>query len=212
MFSNVRSYDLMGGLYDGILGACGGDLRTKAAEALALREGERLLIVGVGSGLELAALPRNTLGVGVDLSERMLDRARRRRAEHGMRGLDLRVMDARSLDFPDGSFDAVYLPLIATVVEDGSRVLAEAARVAAGGGRIVVADRFWPEERSRPLPARAAGWILGHFAMRFDHCFSEIHAGAGSLEVESYERVSPGSFFHLATLRKPEHGEPDSVS
>lgn len=203
LFSNVRSYDLMGGLYGGILGFCGGDLRARAAESLALRGDERMLIVGVGSGLELAALPRNTRGVGVDLSDRMLERARRRRAELGMRRLELRVMDARTLDFPDGSFDAVYLPLIATVVEDGARILAEAARVAAGGGRIVVADRFWSEERTRPIPARAASWVLGHFAMRFDRRFSEIHAGADFLEIEDYERVAPSSFFHLVTLRKP---------
>lgn len=203
LFSNVRAYDLMGGLYDGILGSCGGGLRARAAEALALRGDERLLIVGVGSGLELAALPRNTRGVGVDLSGRMLERARRRRAQLGMKNLDLRLMDARTLDFPDESFDAIYLPLIVTVVEDGARVLSEAARVAAGGGRIVVADRFWPEERTRPRPARAASWVLGHFAMRFDRRFSEIHAGADFLEIEDYERVAPGSFFHLATLRKP---------
>lgn len=122
-----------------------------------------------------------------------------------MRDLDLRVMDARTLDFPDESFDAVYLPLILTVVEDGARVLAEAARVAAPGVRIVVADRFWPEGRSRPAVIRAASWILGHFATRFDHRLSEIRSGAPSLEIEDYKRVAPGAFFHLVTLRKPDH-------
>jgi hypothetical protein len=55
----------------------------------------------------------------MDLSAGMLDRAHRRRAELGMHNLDLRVMDARRLDFPDESFEAVYLPLILTVLEDG---------------------------------------------------------------------------------------------
>ena len=65
-----------------------------------------------------------------------------------MSDIDLRMMDARTPDFPDDSFDAVYLPLILTGVE--------AARVAGPGGRLVVADRFWPEWRSRPPVARAA--------------------------------------------------------
>lgn len=202
LFSNIRVYDHIGGLYDATLGFWSREVRKRAAEALALGRDERLLITGVGTGMELEYLPAWVRGVGVDLSEGMLEYARRRRAELGMHGLELRVMDARGLDLPDESFEAVYAPLIVTVVEDGSRVLAEAARVVKPGGRVVVADRFWPEDTTRPLPARAASSALGHFAMRFDHRFSEIHAGAPSLEVEDYERVGPGSFFHLVTLRK----------
>ena len=144
----------------------------------------------------------------MDLSAGMLEGARRRRAELGMRDMELRVMDVRTLHFPDDSFDAVYLPLILTVVEDGGRVFAEAARVAAPGGRLVVADRFWPEGRSRPAVVRAASWVLGHFAMRFDRRLSEIRSGTPSLEIEDYKRVAPGAFFHLVTLRKPDHRKP----
>ncbi len=204
LFSNTRIYDRVGGIYDAALGFWSREVRKQAAGALDLREGERLLIIGVGTGMELEHLPAWVRGVGVDLSAGMLQRAHRRRTELGMYNLDLRVMDARTLDyFPDESFDAVYLPLILTVVEDGARVLAEAARVAAPGGRIVVADRFWPEGRSRPPSARATSWILGHFAMRFDRRLSEIRSGAPSLKIEDYRRVPPAAFFHLVTLRKP---------
>ena len=203
IFSNLRVYDHVGGLYDATLGFWSRKVRKRAADALALREGERLLIIGVGTGMELEHLPSGIQGTGVDLSAGMLQRARRRRAEFGMRSLDLRVMDARALDFPDASFEVIYLPLIVTVVEDGAQVLAEAARVVKPGGRLVVADRFWPEERFRPLIARATAWILGHFAMRFDLRFSEIHAGASHLKIEDYSRVGPGAFFHLVTLLDP---------
>ena len=206
IFSNLRVYDRIGGLYDATLGFWSREVRREAAGVLDLREDTRLLIVGVGTGMELEYLPAWVRGAGVDLSAGMLQRARRRREERGMDGLELRKMDARALDFPDEAFDVVYLPLILTVVEDGARVLAEAARVAAPGGRLVVADRFWPEDRPRPVPARAVSWALGHFAMRFDHRFSEIHAGAPSLEIEHYTRVGPGAFFHLVALHKP--GDP----
>lgn len=202
LFSNIRVYEKIGGLYDTTLGFWSREVRGQAAEALDLRENERLLIVGVGTGMELGYLPRMVRGVGVDLSAGMLRRARRRRAEYGMQNLELRVMDARALEYPDESFDAVYLPLILTVVEDGARVLSEAARVTAPGGRLVIADRFWPEDRRRPAVARAASWALGHFAMRFDHRLSEILAGVPSLEIEDHRRVAPGGFFHLVTLRK----------
>jgi phosphatidylethanolamine/phosphatidyl-N-methylethanolamine N-methyltransferase len=204
LFSNTRIYGRVGGLYDAALGFWSREVRRQAAGALDLSEGGRLLIVGVGTGMELEHLPAWVRGAGVDLSAGMLARARRRRAEFGMQDLDLRVMDAQALDYPDESFDAVYLPLILTVVEDGARAFAEAERVAAPGGRLVVADRFWPEERSRPAAARAASWILGHFAMRFDRRLSEIRSGAPSLEMEAHRRVAPGGFFHLVTFRKPE--------
>jgi phosphatidylethanolamine/phosphatidyl-N-methylethanolamine N-methyltransferase len=204
LFSNIKIYDRVGGLYDASLGFWSREIRRKAAGALDLRENERLLIVGVGTGMELEHLPAWVRGVGVDLSPGMLERAQRRRAEFGMHDLDLRVMDARKLGFPDESFDAVYLPLILTVVEEGARVFAEAARVARPGGRLVVADRFWLEGRSRPTVVCAASWILGHFAMRFDRRLSEIRSGAPSLEIEDYKRVAPGAFFHLVRFRKPE--------
>ena len=157
LFSNTRIYERIGGLYDASLGFWSREVRRQGARALDLREDERLLIVGVGTGMELEHLPAWVRGVGVDLSAGMLERAHRRRAELGMRGMELRVMDARTLDFPDESFDAVYLPLVLTVVEDGARVFAEAARVAAPGGRLVVADRFWPEGRSCPPVIRRKG-------------------------------------------------------
>ncbi len=209
LFSNVRVYERVGGLYDATLGFWSREVRRQAADTLDLREDERLLIVGVGTGMELEHLPAWVRGAGVDLSAGMLERANRRRTALGMRDLDLRVMDARALDFPDGGFEAVYLPLVLTVVEDGARVLAEAARVTAPGGRLVIADRFWPEGRPRPAAVRAVSRALGHVAMRFDIRLSEILAGAPSLEVEDHRRVVPRAFFHLVTLRKPDPSKPD---
>ncbi len=207
LFSNIRVYDHIGGLYDTTLGFWSREVRRQAAETLDLDRDERLLIVGIGTGMELSYLPAWVRGLGVDLSAGMLEGARRRRSELGMHDLELWEMDATALDLPDESFDAVYLPLIVTVVPDGSRVLAEATRVTRPGGRLVIADRFWPEDKPRPTLARAASAALGHVAMRFDHRFSEIHTGAPQLRIEDYKRVAPGDFFHLITLRKPGSGD-----
>lgn len=64
---------------------------------------------------------------GVGLSDGMLESARLRLAGFAMNHLDLRMMDARTLDFPGASFKVVYLFLILIVVAEGARVLAEAA-------------------------------------------------------------------------------------
>ncbi len=185
MPSNTYYYNRVGALYAAIIGPVSGGFRDRAAGSLGLPPDGRLLIVGVGSGLDLAHFPPETRGVGVDLSDGMLRRAKRRRAERGMRAFELRRMDAQALAFPDASFDAVYLPLIVTVADDRARVLAEAARVAKPGARVVILDKLWPEEKGRPTLVSSLSALTGRVATHIDRRFYEIHAGAPHLEVLS---------------------------
>ncbi|MDP9455338.1 MAG: hypothetical protein CYG60_11825 [Actinobacteria bacterium] len=201
--SNLRVYDRVGPLYDAVIGPVSRRARDRAVASLRLAPDETLLLVGVGSGLDLPHLPRGVRGLGVDLSDGMLQRARARKEQLGMPNFELREMDAQDLALPDASFDAVYLPLIVTVAPDGPRVLAEAARVAKPGARLVVVDKFWPEERPRSAPVRLASRFLGALATHVDRRFSEIHAGAPHLEVVGDEHLALGGFFRLVTLRKP---------
>ncbi|MDP9425546.1 MAG: class I SAM-dependent methyltransferase [Actinomycetota bacterium] len=138
-------------------------------------------------------MPRGPRGLGVDLSDGMLRRARARKAELGMPNFELRKMDAQDLDLPDESFDAVYLPLIVTVAPDGPRVLAEAACVAKPGACLVVVDKFWPEGRPRPAPLRLASRVLGSLATHVDRRFSEMHAGAPHLSTSNLTLKLDGS-------------------
>ena len=201
--SNLRVYDRVGPLYDAVIGPVSRRARERTVGALVLPPDGKLLVVGVGSGLDLPHLSRGVRGIGVDLSDGMLRRARARRAEIGMPNFELRKMDAQALDLPDASFDAVYLPLIVTVASDGPRVLAEAARVAKPGARLVVVDKFWPEGRDRPAPVRLVSRVLGGLATHIDRRFSEILAGAPHLEIVGDEHLALGGFFRLVTLRKP---------
>jgi ubiquinone/menaquinone biosynthesis C-methylase UbiE len=171
--------------------------------ALGVPPGSKLLVIGVGSGLDLPHLPPDARGLGVDFSVGMLRRAARRRASLGMTGFELKKMDAQALDLPDGSFDAVYLPLIVTVAPDGARVLAEAARVARPGARVVVLDRFWPEGRTTPASVRLASGLLARAAMRPDLRFSAVHAGAPNLSVLGDAGGASGGFLRSVTLGKP---------
>ena len=114
-----------------------------AAAAAINRLGGRVLDVGVGTGLELPMFERHVRIVGVDLSEPMLDIARRRVAEKGLANVeDLRVMDAMNLEYPDAAFDAVVAPYLVTVVPDPRRTLEEMARVTRPGGEIVIVNHI----------------------------------------------------------------------
>ena len=201
--SSLPFYNRMGPLYDAIIGPVSSRARERAIDSLGLKPDGNLLLVGAGSGLDLPHLPRDTRGIGVDLSGGMLRRARARRAGIGMPNFELREMDAQDLKLPDATFDAVLLPLLVSVAPDGPRALGEAARVARPGARVVVLDHFWPEERPRSATARAVGRTLGRVATHTDRRFSEMRAGAPSLRVLFDEGLPPRGFFRLIVLEKP---------
>jgi predicted TPR repeat methyltransferase len=82
LFFSVRIHERIGALYDASsLGFWSREVRRQAARARDLREDERLLIIGVGTGVELKHLPVWVRGDGVDLSAGMLDRVHRRRVK-----------------------------------------------------------------------------------------------------------------------------------
>ncbi len=201
MRGNAWAYNLAARYYDILMEEATRDIRPGAVSALELAAEERLLIVGIGTGLDLPLLPRDQHGLGLDLSEGMLREAARRVARLGMPNFELRQMDAQALDLPDRSFDAVYLPLIVAVVPDGAAVLREAARVVKPGGQVVVFDKFWPEHRSLPPGFRGFSELVGRLASHLDRRWSEIHAAAPGLEVLKDEPVLLRGYFRLITLR-----------
>ena len=111
---------------------------------------ERVLDVACGTGL-VAFAAADAVGpegrvVGVDLSGRMVDAARRRAQERGVRHATFARMDAERLDLPDATFDVALCALGLMYVPDPVQALREMRRVLRPGGRVVLA--VWGE-RSR---------------------------------------------------------------
>ena len=111
-----------------------------------IQPGQRVLLVGVGTGQDLVYLPAGTEVTGIDLSPAMLARARARSPD-----ATLREMNAEQLAFPDSSFDVVVLSYVLSVVADPARAVAEAARVLAPHGSIWILGKFY---ESPPGPGR----------------------------------------------------------
>ncbi len=101
--------------------------------------GPRVLEVGVGTGRNLAFYPRGVQVTGVDLSPRMLERARRKAAQLGLE-VDLREADAQALPFPDASFDTVVATCVFCSVPDPVLGLRELRRVLVPGGQLLTLD------------------------------------------------------------------------
>jgi SAM-dependent methyltransferase len=134
----------------------GGGRRSIAL--LALHPGERVLIVGAGTGLDLPYLPRGVAITAVDLTPAMVEQTRHRAASLGL-AVEADVMDAQRLAFPPASFDAVILHLVVAVVPDPVACLSEAARVLVPGGRAVVFDKFVPEGQRPSRRRRLANLV-----------------------------------------------------
>ena len=128
-----------------------------ATAALINQTGGRVLDVGVGTGLELPMFGPNVSITGIDLSEPMLEIARKRVQSQNLGNVeDLLVMDAMDLKFPDASFDAVIGPYVLTVVPEPERTLDEMARVVKPGGDIILSTPIGAE--SGPV-AVFEGWL-----------------------------------------------------
>jgi phosphatidylethanolamine/phosphatidyl-N-methylethanolamine N-methyltransferase len=115
---------------------------TNVIRGLDIKPGSKVLEVGIGTGISMAAYPPHCEVTGVDLAPDMLGRARRKAAENGWRHIDLIEMDALNLKFPDDSFDYVTSFHVISVVPDPVRMMKEIHRVCKPAGRVVLINHF----------------------------------------------------------------------
>ena len=189
-----QSYTLIAPLYD--LALAHATAGARRASIASLEAGRRVLLPGIGTGLDLPHLPQDREYVGVDLTYAMLARIPRRNWN-----LCLVQGDAMRLPFPDASFDHVLMHLIVAVVPQPARAFAEAARVLKRGGTVLVLDKFLRPGKAAPL-RRLANLVVARLATRLDVVFEELLAHAPSLQVESDRPALLGGWFRMIRLRK----------
>lgn len=138
-----KAYQRYARYYDFIFGAIFHPGRKTAIEQLNCQPGDRILEVGVGTGLSLGLYPRDVRVVGIDLSQDMLERAKKKVAEEKLTHVEaLLQMDAQNMEFPDNSFDKVVAMYVASVVPDVKKLVDEIRRVCKPGGQIVFLNHF----------------------------------------------------------------------
>jgi ubiquinone/menaquinone biosynthesis C-methylase UbiE len=154
--------------------------RGRLLEALEPQPGERVLEVGPGTGyysLDVAQALGSEGQLDIfDLQQEMLDHTMRRARQQGLENVHPTQGDARSLPYPDGTFDATFLVTVLGEVPDQGAALRELQRVLKPSGRLVVGEvLFDPHvvmfDRLRELAQsaglcyeRKVGGTLGYFA------------------------------------------------
>lgn len=154
-----RVYQNIANVYDYTYGPTLHPGRLEAIQKMAIRPGHSVLEVGVGTGINLSLYPRTCRITGIDLSSRMLDKARGRIRSKALAHCDVEEMDATQMTFPDDAFDVVYAPYVISVVPDPVKVAREMYRVCRPGGRVVILNHFksanavmgWIEKTISPM-------------------------------------------------------------
>jgi len=135
------AYRRYASVYDALFGPVLQPGRKAVLEALECRPGDRVLEVGVGTGLSLPLYPPFVRVTGVDLSREMLEKARTRVERRALSNVEgLHEMDAQAMDFPDGSFDKIVAMYVVSVVQEPARLLAELHRVCKPNGEIFLVN------------------------------------------------------------------------
>jgi ArsR family transcriptional regulator len=102
---------------------------------------KRLIDLGSGSGRMLTLLsPLTKSAIGLDLSQQMLNIARNHAAEAGLSHIELRHGDIFDTRLPAGHADLVVVHQVLHYLSDPAAAVAEAARLVAPGGRLLIVD------------------------------------------------------------------------
>lgn len=191
-----RIYGAYSGFYDALFGRIFHDSRAEAISSLAIQPGERVLEVGVGTGLSLTLYPRHCQVVGVDLSPSMLERSREKVARYGLDHIELHQMDAACLAFPPSSFDAVFAAYAITAMPEPRRAILEMARTCKPGGRIVLLNHFRNGNRILSGLERAVAPVCSTLGFRSDLELASLMDGI-PLTIERVRTAKPLNYWKI---------------
>jgi phosphatidylethanolamine/phosphatidyl-N-methylethanolamine N-methyltransferase len=194
-------YDKLAKVYDLTFGPTLHPGRIQALQRMNIQPGERVLEVGVGTGINLSLYPRHCSVTGIDFSGSMLEKARERAQRKGIRNMRLLQMDAGDLKFADGSFDIVYAPYLISVVPDPVKVAQEMHRVCRSGGRIIFLNHFLSPNPILSRVERLISPYTIHIGFKADLDLPAFLAQA-SLQPISIEKVNVPRLWSLVTCVK----------
>ncbi len=176
------AYRRYAAVYDAVFGPVLQPGRKAVVQALRCRPGDRVLEVGVGTGLSLPLYPRDVSITGIDVSREMLEKARRRVARQRLANVEaLLEMDAERMSLPDASFDKVVAMYVVSVVERPAQLLAELHRVCRPHGEIFLVNHVRSDNRFVAAVEKGLARFSDKLGFRPDFELRDMVADAGEL-------------------------------
>lgn len=198
-----KIYSRYSGFYDLVFAQLFSPRIRLGLEKIGIQRGDKIIEVGVGTGLSLTLYPESCRVVGIDITRRMLERAKAKKEKLGLGHVDLFEMDGENICFGDNSFDHAVLPFVISVVPNLERLMAEVKRVTKNGGKIIIMNHLCAklsllskmEEKLSPFFMKL-GWKTGlSVDVLSNHCNLHIE------EISRKHKLDPWFIIH-ATNRK----------
>ena len=193
-------YDAHSRFYDAWFGRLVKRRIRDAIGRMKLRDGQRVLDVGVGTGVSLPFYPPGVRVVAVDLSAGMLQVALRKCEDAGLRGVSLLQADALRLPFADSSFDHVFISHVISVVSDPVAFLRELQRVARRDAQIVVLNHFASDNRLVAMFERLVCPITERLGWRSDLQLAPLVRETG-VEIDYRYKLLQVDFWETVVFR-----------
>ncbi len=192
-----HSYTLLAPIYDAMVATSTASMRKNSFAQLDDVNGKKILLAGVGTGLDFEHLPAGAEYHGIDLTPAMLKRAERRIRPD--QSITLHVGDMMDLAFDDAEFDVVICHLILAVVPKPEKMIVEVERVLKPGGQVLILDKFI-RPGQRAFGRRLLNVFIRHIATRTNVVFEQVLSHAPKLKLVSDEPIMVGGWFRRIKL------------
>jgi len=200
--SNKIIYRRWSKIYDKVFGSNFFNKQGKIEmDLLELAPGEKVLLIGVGTGEDLKFIHKDVQVTATDITEDMLEIARIKAKVLNFRNASILNMDGMNLNFNDGEFDYVVLNLVLSVVPDGNKCLKEAFRVLKPKGKVAIFDKFAKENQSINIGKLLLNKLTMKLGTDINRKFSDISKNINFKTIETRKSIF-GGMYKIMILKK----------